>query len=565
MSDTEVVRIAGAPGCGKTTRLMDLVADERDRGARLSDIYYVTFSRSAVEETRTELARIFEPEDDDAVGRAGRTFHSLALKLLRDDDLLEDLDEQIIERRSDAPLYEEFATRHGLEFDRYATDPTHPGETDTSGLPSGNRFFDVYDQLQLRCLEPGDINRVPIELPRSPARTAEIATAWEHRKRAGREGVGLPLFEHNDYVAEVVDRGYAPAAETLFIDEFQDLSPLEYRLYKTWRDSGRLDRIYIAGDPNQSIYGSFRAARPEFFAETPVDDEQRLRNSWRCPAAIVSAARQVLNADPAGGRSELTAREPGGRVDVRAIDSDPALAGAIATAARRHRDTDGNTVFALARTNYQVQSIARALKTAGVPYERLGSRGSVWDETLGELLIALQALRDGHAVGSGPLDTLLSKAPGRRRSRIGDGDTPLNLRLLGPDQGLAAADVWNAFPDVANAADIVPMLDLTEYRQDALESTLTGDDDLAPGDVRIGTIHSAKGLEAPCVFLHAEAAPQVMDRYNAGETAEEHRLYYVGATRASEELTIVRNYFDEETFPVFERFREPDDATEVVA
>ena len=563
MSDTEVVRISGAPGCGKTTRLMDHVATEKHNGRSLRDIYYVTFSRSAVEETREELGRIFDPEDDDDLDSAGRTFHSLALQLVRG-DLFEDLSKQIIERRSDPAFYEDFAERHGLNFDPAAVDPARPGEVDNSGTPDGNRFFDVYDQLQLRCLDPEDVGRIPIELPRSPERTGKIIKGWEHRKMAGRPDTGLPVYEHSDYVHECVERGYAPPADVLFIDEFQDLSPLEYRLYKTWRDSGELDRIYIAGDPNQSIYGSFRAARPEFFAETPVDDEERLRRSWRCPAEVVAVARQVLDADPSGGLSDFAARETGGRVQMRSLDTPTALAADVSDAAVRHRDGDGNPVFVLARTNYQVQSVARALRDAGVPHTRLGARDAVWDETMGNLLVALKALRDGYAVSGAALKTLFDNLPGRRESRIGDGDTRVSLSLLRADQGLGAEDVWSAFPDAAGVLDITPMLDIAEWRRDALDSALGATNGIGPDDVRIGTIHSAKGLEAASVYLFANSAPQVMERYNAGETAEEHRLYYVGVTRAAEELTIVRDFFDDETFPVFERFSEPQNPGEVV-
>jgi superfamily I DNA/RNA helicase len=269
----------------------------------------------------------------------------------------------------------------------------------------------------------------------------------------------------------------------------------------------------------------------------------------------------VLNSDPNGSQTELSAREPGGSVDVCTLDSDQALAASVGNAARRHRAGDGNSVFVLARTNYQVQAIASALKTAGVPYERLGSRGSVWDKELGELLVALKALRDGHGVVRDPLQTLLSTAVGRRQSRVSD--SRVNFQAMKENQALAASDVWQAFPDAQTAADIIPFLDVSDYRRDALYAALTSAEDLHPSDVRIGTIHSAKGLEAPCVYLHASAAPQMMDRYNAGETSEEHRLYYVGATRASEELAIVRGYFDDDTFPVFERFRAPDEPEEV--
>jgi len=49
---TDVVRISGAPGCGKTTRLIEHVAEERDAGADLGDIHYVTFRRDAPESRR---------------------------------------------------------------------------------------------------------------------------------------------------------------------------------------------------------------------------------------------------------------------------------------------------------------------------------------------------------------------------------------------------------------------------------------------------------------------------------------------------------------------------------
>ena len=43
-----------------------------------------------------------------------------------------------------------------------------------------------------------------------------------------------------------------------------------------------------------------------------------------------------------------------------------------------------------------------------------------------------------------------------------------------------------------------------------------------------------------------------MDRYRSGETrAEEHRIYYVGATRASESLHVVDGFFDGPRVPIF--------------
>ena len=230
-------------------------------------------------------------------------------------------------------------------------------------------------------------------MPRSPDRMERILKAWTHRKRAGRDDQGLPLYEHSDYVHECIDQGYAPRADVLFIDEFQDLSPLEYKLYKTWRDNGTLERIYIAGDANQSIYGSFRAARPEYFRETPVDREEMLRASWRCPAEVVATARRVLDSDPSCDHEDFVARDPGGTVETPSYESPDVLASAVARAATDHGD-----VFVLARTNYQVTKVGKAQRDAGVPHQQLGAHDTIWNKALGRILVALRALRDGRSM-----------------------------------------------------------------------------------------------------------------------------------------------------------------------
>lgn len=550
---TEIVRISGLPGCGKTTRLMELVADG---GWRPQDIYYVTFSRSAVEETEENLKDIFAEADEDAVEPAARTFHSLALQQVRS-ELIQDLSEQIISTDTAPNLYERFAERWGLRFDRSAADPLRTDDTGGE-TPDGNRLFDVHAQLRLRYQGPEKCRQQPVELPRDVERTEKMLKAWEKFKKAGRPDAGLRLFEHHDYVHECVERGYAPDADVLFIDEFQDLSPLEYKLYKIWRDSGQLDRIYIAGDANQSIYGSFRAARPEFFRETPVNREEKLRASYRCPAAVVATARQILDTD-------FMARSAGGTVKHVSLSSADTLATSIGTTVGRHQDSGDNTLFLLARTNWQVSQLSKALREAGIPHNRLGRRSSLWDDEMGRLLYALRGLRDQTPILAAGAKKLLSMAQGQRQRMFGDGDAPMTWSALDLQKAaVKAADVWSAFPDASRADEIIDLLDISEWKSDELHAALGRTDKIAPSDVKIGTIHAAKGLEAPAVMLFAESSPQVLEAYHDAHAAEEHRLYYVGATRASEELQVVHDFFDEDVFPAFETWTPTDDYSEVV-
>ena len=92
---------------------------------------------------------------------------------------------------------------------------------------------------------------------------AVIRAWWDWKKTNS-------LYEHDDYVHLAIDVGAPAPAPVIIIDEFQDLSPLQNRLFRAWLDDPLVKRIYVAGDPNQAIY-DFRGANPRF-----LEDAHRL-------------------------------------------------------------------------------------------------------------------------------------------------------------------------------------------------------------------------------------------------------------------------------------------------
>lgn len=539
---TEVYRVDGAPGVGKSHTLRQQAEKEADNGVGLDQMYYLTFTRSGRKDTVEELAKVFPDAEEDELWSRARTVHGAAwVACGRNGFWCEDDDvDQVIQRGDDDDVYRRFASRHGMRYVGETNLLRRAGEgKDTDG--AADKLFAINDWLTLTRRPVGDFHKAPAQLPMPRSRVEELLEAWEAFKLEGRPDVGEPLYEHGDYVDAAIANEYTPDVQVLFIDEFQDLSPQEYLLFKTWRDSGWVDRIYIAGDANQSIYG-FRAGTPRYFEETPVDDTTLLKKSYRCPAAITNVASGILESCDETDSKGFTARKDGGVVRSVRFDPGREFADFVSALAEKHADDGG--VMLLSRANYQVKAIAKALRGHGVPYDYLGSNNSVWQDPLPELLTALRAMKTGgRGVSKEHAEELLSHAP-RYQERA---------RQLGDPMGTVykADELRAVFAEYDSVEEIAPALSLeNKYRTELLHNAVKADGGATPDNVRVGTIHSAKGLEAGVVLLFDAYTSTLEDEYRNGNIqAEEHRLYYVGATRASERLYIVRDFFNGPTAP----------------
>lgn len=545
---TRVIKLDGAPGVGKTTKLFDYVSEEAEAGASLGEIYYLTFARSGRQESKERLADVFPDEDLDDVRKRAKTFHGATWVACAVNDVWEEPWQQVIQRGSDSDIYQDFCDRHGLSFSDESKNELEAARDGQDIEGNGNRLFAINDWLKLNRMEPAKHARAPVSLGLSHERTVNLLEAWDEFKRESRE---FRLFEHADYVDEAIQYELVPPANILFIDEFQDLSPQEYLLYKQWRDSGELDTIYIAGDANQSIY-SFRAGTPLYFEETDVDEVEQRKTSYRCPERIASVARWVLDSCPSTDPQGFQSHQSGGTAEYAVADDDTALASLVRETVRNHEPEDGNAVFLLTRANYQASSIASALRDGNIPFEWLGSRSGAWQDPMPDLLGALRGLQNGEPILTRQVKALFKHSPGDREDAMMDGETLLWGRIDLDSEAFRAEEVWRAYPDIDRVEELARKLDLYSYQQEALAGAVSADTEITPDRVKIGTIHSAKGLEAPAVLLFDGYTSRLEDLYYSGDvTAEEHRLFYVGATRGSETLRVVGGYFDGPSFPPF--------------
>lgn len=87
-------------------------------------------------------------------------------------------------------------------------------------------------------------------------------------------------------------------------------------------------------------------------------------------------------------------------------------------------------------------------------------------------------------------------------------------------------------------------IDIADWERELLHDALSADTDVRPPQVRIGTIHASKGMDAESVILDCKYTHRLREEYRRDEAtmAEEQRLYYVAITRAKEEVVALHDF-----------------------
>lgn len=487
--------VVAGPGTGKTHALTHRIAYLcAELAVPPSQCLAITFTRRAAEELRTRLAALLGDVAEDVTVA---TFHALGLQLLRE----------------------------------------HPEE---AGLPRGFRVADEPEQAAARE-EAGD----------DPERYRKVLRA------AGLvdmdEMVSLPLAVLHAR-PELAQR-YRDRWRWVFVDEYQDVDPDQYGLLRALvPPDGNLCAI---GDPDQAIY-SFRGAEVGFFLRFATDFTDarmvRLSRNYRSTPPIIAAAVQAI--------------APASLVKDRRLEP----ARLLPEAPLLGRYQAGSPAD-------EAQFVARTIDTlvGGVSHRSLDAGAVDSRAATGEVSFSDIAVLYRTDAQSGPVLESLSRAGipvqkrshNRLRDRPGVGEIARELRLAVQPGGDLAARVRRAGQVLADRHD-APTLDPTEavgvHPNDlwaAVELLLPlahrcGEDlprllaELAAGTevdaldpraeaVTLLTLHAAKGLEFPVVFLIGVEDGKLPHSFGPAPPpepalAEERRLFFVGLTRAQDRL-----------------------------
>ncbi len=468
-----------------------------------------------------------------------RTIHSAAFRLLetRPDGLL-------VDRR-----YAEFAERYGYCFSGLRIDHADLHEA-RSGLPArtpDDQMRYVLEWGRNRRLEP------MVALGRCPVDGVRATDYERFVARLSAFKAEHDLLDFTDLLERVLEAELAPDVDVAFIDEAQDLSPLQIAVVEQWFGSGV--KVYVAGDDDQAIYG-FQGADPGWLLKLAESSKAEvLTQSHRVPVAVHGLAARVI------GRNSLRVvksyRPTGNPGRVVHLDTLGAL----------DEVESSTSAFVLVRNRRFMGPIASSLMSRRVPFvvEGVGGVSPLSDQELCSAVRVGGWIRGGiRSVTAADLHTLLAHVPTTtglvprgvktQIKQARDKGTSYQLQELRARLGLGR------LLDTIQSDGPVRVLRKVDKRTlDYLEKLIERHGHLPQPRVWVTTIHGSKGREKELVVLASDMSRATHKAYRAGGRAEfeaENRIQYVGITRALDTLILTepatRRHYD---YPLSEQVR----------
>jgi len=315
------------------------------------------------------------------------------------------------------------------------------------------------------------------------------------------------------------------------VDEFQDVSPLQNRLLELWL--GDRHDICVVGDASQTIY-SFAGAEQRFLLEFerrhPDATVVRLETNYRSQPPILTAANALMHGRPGAlelvpAREQFSADAP--TITAYETEGEEAAGIAAAISARIESGAAASEIAVLYRAHAQSAVLQQALAAEGIATSVLGGTRFF---AMPEVRQAILALR---AAAVAPSEQGFLPGVQRVLRDLGLTDEP-------PAAGGAQRSGWEARRAILRLAEEAgPDANLRTF-SDALMARAKDQHEPTMRTVTLSTLHAAKGLEWPHVYLAGWAEGSLPISYATTFEAidEERRLAYVGVTRAARTLAL---------------------------
>lgn len=507
------VRVLAGAGTGKTRAITHRIAYGVATGVYTPDkVLALTFTNRAAGEMRTRLRHL------GAGSVTAQTFHASALRQINHfwEQLTGTRSPQVVENK--IRLVSEVARASGLKADT-ATLRDLAGEIEWRKVS-----LLTLEQYAVRAHTRANPGGLPAD------EVIAVMDAYEKLKdeRAQIDWDDVLLLcaglleSERSALMQVRDR-----YRFFVVDEYQDVSPLQHQLLDLWL--GDRQDLCVVGDASQTIYsftGATSAYLLNFTERYPQAQSVDLDQSYRSTGAIVTAANALMR-ERAGALELHSTKDVGPTPTVSAFVTEQAEARAVAASIAEDisRGAQPEDIAILYRKNAQSAALEQALADVSVSYHVHGDT-RFYDRP--EVKKAILALRGASVVNR---DVPLFQ-------QVSDVLRELGWTQQAPEGTGAVRGNWESLNALMSLADQAPAsMSFRDFTTDLLARQEVKHEPTMHA-VTLSSIHSAKGLEWPTVYIIglSEGLLPISQAKTLEAVAEERRLLYVAMTRAESQL-----------------------------
>ena len=571
--DGPVLVMAGA-GSGKTKVLTTRIAYLIEEGIPSYNILAITFTNKAAAEMRDRVSNLI----GDVSSFIG-TFHSLGVRIIRENHDILGLPNNftIIDSDDTNTIIKKLLKEMNLDSKQYS--PSYVR----------NRISFIKNQMltdgELDRLFNTTMDKVVVEVYHRYNNKLKTSASVDFD-----DLLLLPvnLFKERKDILEYYQDKY----RYILIDEYQDTNPVQYKLSVML--SNKYKNIFVVGDMNQSIY-AFRQADFRNISNFEKDFKGakviKLEHNYRSTNNILSAANEVIKHNTERKDLKLFS-DNGDGVKIkymRAYDEKHEIALVIDEI--KHLLSEGyknEDIAILYRTNAQSRAIEDVFLAKGIPYKVFGSYYFYNRKEIKDLISYLRLIYNPHdeislrrvintpkrGIGEIAIAAIEERAKQQNISMFDALETRKELEfkeiiedLIKRSESLSLTELIDevlersgmkkelesskALEDEIRLENLMEVKSITASFEERTGSANLGDfleevsliadisNHTEDGDVvTLMTLHSAKGLEFPVVFLVGMEEGLFPHNMSLMENnlEEERRLCYVGITRAKERL-----------------------------
>lgn len=582
-SKARAVLVVAGPGSGKTTVLTERLVYLLKNGAEAKSCLLLSFTRASSKEMALRFAKR---------GIAGNsphfsTIHALCLSLLREVrdiereglvNLYEKMDwlsAYFLEKGIAREEVEELLLNYGNQISYFKSITEEERmhflreEKNEDFLP----LFQYYEKMR-KLRGKLDFEDLLIEVLLELQKNTRIADSWKSR------------FSY------------------ILVDEFQDLSLIQYAILKALSEKGA--SLFVVGDEDQSIYG-FRGASPDilfrFAGDFPDCERIFLADNFRSKEEIVLLSRRLIGKNKKRFQKPLSGRRGrGGKAKYFLLETgvEEAVLLAEHVESLLREGCPPEEIAVLCRSKMQITPLLPGFMERGIPIVVVEELSNVFQHFIGKDILAYLRLAKNKESSQELVQILSKPYRGLRREKILHKDSGLSdlkraaktlkereeteklekhleaLSKLNPKEAILFirkeigyekyledfakkknkdfTEWWESLEEITAMSEGYPDLDaffrfVTEFNRRALERRKPEEEK----GIRFMTYHSAKGLEFDEVFLPDCIEGIIPDgrAKKPEEIEEERRSFYVALTRARKgiHIYVTKTRYSKKVYP----------------